>query len=236
MKRLILIFLSTCVVIGLVGGYFFLRGLWNTRPRSTRLGVFFNDPQGHADWVVKAGSRCGDAPLIFPTDGYIGFLWDDSWRLGQRHQGLDIFSPTLKPGLTGVVAAYDGYLTRMPDWKSTVIIRVPQDPLQPGRQVWMYYTHLAYAQGNELIAPEFPAGTGEVFVKAGTLLGYQGNYSGTPDNPTGTHLHFSIVQDDGEGKFLNELEIGNTVDPSPYFNLALNAPSSDGGVTLCSEE
>ncbi len=235
MKRLILIFLAACVVIGLVGGYFLLGGMIKTRPRSARLGEFFTDPQGHASWVVPAGSRCGDAPLIFPTDGYIGFLWGDSWRPGHQHQGLDIFSPALTPGQTPVIAAYDGYLTRLPEWKSTVIIRVPQDPLQPDRQVWMYYTHMADAQGNELIAPEYPAGTTEVFVKAGTRLGYQGNFSGTPDNPTGTHLHFSIVLDNGEGKFRNELDINNTVDPSPYFNMRLNAANSDGAVTLCPE-
>ena len=55
-------------------------------------------------------------------------------------------------------------------------------------------------------------------MSAGTFLGYQGNFSGTPGNPTGVHLHFSIVMDDGEGGFLNELKIRNTLDPSPYFN------------------
>jgi len=235
MKRMIGWFLAACLVIGLVGGYFFLRGMRQTSPRSLRLGEYFSDPQAHSDWVVAAGARCGDAPLIFPTDGYIGFLWGDSWRPGQQHQGLDIFSPTLTTNQTPVIAAYDGYLTRMPDWKSTVIIRVPEDPLQPGRQIWMYYTHMADEQGNTFISPDFPAGTNDAFVKAGTLLGYQGNFSGTPDNPTGTHLHFSIVLDDGAGKFLNELEIGNTIDPSPYFKMNLNAATSDGVVVLCEE-
>ena len=46
-------------------------------------------------------------------------------------------------------------------------------------------------------------------IDAGTFLGYQGNYSGDPNNPTGVHLHFSIVKDDGLGYFRNELEIQN---------------------------
>jgi hypothetical protein len=46
-------------------------------------------------------------------------------------------------------------------------------------------------------------------------------------------LHFSIVLDDGQGKFRNELDINNTLDPSPYLGLALNARTSDGGVILC---
>jgi hypothetical protein len=55
------------------------------------------------------------------------------------------------------------------------------------------------------------------------LLGYQGNYSGDTTNPTGMHLHFSIVLDDGRGRFLNELDIGNTLDPSPYLGIEVNA-------------
>ncbi len=58
---------------------------------------------------------------------------------------------------------------------------------------------------------------------AGTLLGYQGNYSADPNNPVGMHLHFSIVLDDGLGKFRNELEIANTLDPSPYLGVEVNA-------------
>ena len=77
------------------------------------------------------------------------------------------------------------------------------------------------------ISAQFPPGTSEVFVKAGTLLGYQGNYSGTAYNPVGVHLHFSIVKDNGKGSFLNELEIENTLDPSPYFGLRLNAKENE---------
>ncbi len=73
----------------------------------------------------------------------------------------------------------------------------------------------------------------EVFVPAGTLLGYQGNYSGDPNNPTGVHLHFSIVRDDGGGEFLNELKIANTLDPSPYFNMPLNASTNRDKIPVC---
>jgi len=84
-----------------------------------------------------------------------------------------------------------------------------------------------------LISPEFPPGTVEQFVEAGRLLGYQGNYSGANGNPTGVHLHFSLVKDDGEGKFLNELEIDNTIDPSPYFNLRVNAKDTPQDIPVC---
>ncbi len=156
-----------------------------------------------------------------PTDGLVGYLWDDSFKIGHRHQGIDIFAGT-DAGVTPVYAAYDGYLTRQSDWKSTIIIRIPSDPLEPGRQIWIYYTHLADANGNSLINVDFPPGSSEVPVKAGMPLGFQGNYSGTPGSPVGVHLHFSIVKDDGNGRYLNELEINNTLDPSPYFGLTLN--------------
>jgi murein DD-endopeptidase MepM/ murein hydrolase activator NlpD len=178
-------------------------------------------------------TRCSDdTPFLFPTEGYIGFLWDDSFRPGHRHQGIDIFSK-LPSGETPVYAAYSGYLTRLTDWKSSLIIRIPADPLQPTRQIWTYYTHLADEQGNSYILSEFPPGTQEKYVEEGTLLGYQGNYSGTPGNPVGIHLHFSIVMDDETGTFKNELKFQNTLDPSPYFDLPLNANTNQDIIPLC---
>lgn len=233
MKKLLLAGLAFVVIVGGVFGFVLFRRMLNTSPRRARLGAWFTDPAAQAAWSVPAKSRCGDAPLIFPTAGYIGFVWDDSWRPGHRHQGIDVFGPDLEPGATPVYAAYDGYLTRLPDWKSTVIVRVPDDPLQPGRQIWMYYTHMADKQGSAFISSDFPAGTSEKPVKAGTLLGYQGNYSGSPDNPTGVHLHFSIVLDNGQGSFRNELDIANTLDPSPYLGLALNANTARGALAVC---
>lgn len=200
--------------------------------RGERLTQFLNAPSDHADWMVKAGQRCGQAPFSMPTDGYIGFIWDDSFRPGHRHSGIDVFGGG-PPGETPVYAAADGYLTRLPEWKSSLIIRIPEDPLQPGQTIWTYYTHIAQPDGTSLIAADFPPGTQEVYVTAGTLLGYQGNFSGTPGVPTGVHLHFSIVRDDGQGKFLNELEIDNTLDPSPYLGLNLNAHTQNGEIPLC---
>ncbi len=201
--------------------------------RSSKVVQFLRNPEEHTDWAVKAQSRCQDAPFLLPTDGLIGYLWGDSFRIGKHHQGIDIFGGT-EAGITPVYAAYDGYLTRLPDWKSSLIIRIPDDPLQPGRQIWTYYTHMADKNGKSYIAADFPPGTSEVFVKAGTLLGYQGNYSGSANNPVGVHLHFSIVLSDSEGNFENELEIGNTLDPSPYFNLPLNGKENKDIIPVCS--
>jgi peptidoglycan LD-endopeptidase LytH len=203
--------------------------------RSKRVITWIRNPQSHPEWVVHSKTRCaGTTPFLFPTDGYIGFLWDDSFRPGHRHQGIDIFTD-LKTGETPVYAAYDGYLTRLPDWKASLILRIPEDPLSPQRQIWIYYTHLADSRGNSYILDDFPPGTNNVFVEEGTLLGYQGNYSGTPGNPTGIHLHFSIVKDDGQGSFLNELKIPNTLDPSAYFDLPLNGNLNKNEIPVCKQ-
>ena len=205
------------------------------RPNAARLLAFrtwINDPASHPDWKLSAGTQCGTGPFLFPTDGFVGFLWGDSFRPGHAHQGLDIFAGT-EVGVTKVISAYPGYLTRQSNWKSALIVRVPSDPLEPNRQIWLYYTHMADQNGNSFISEEFPAGTFEKYVEAGVFLGYQGNYSGDPSNPVGVHLHFSIVEDDGIGQFKNETEIRNTYDPSPYLGLPVNGYENRSEVPVC---
>ncbi len=228
------------LILALLLGFGSLAYLLYTRlspvaTRLVRLRQYWSGPLAHQDWAVHAGERCGEAPFLMPTDGLIGFVWGDSFRPGKVHQGLDIFGPTGPDGLgeTPVVAAYDGYLTRLPTWRSALIIRIPQDPLQPERQIWLYYTHMADSSGNSFISPEFPPGTTQAFVPAGALLGHQGNYSGDTDSPVGMHLHFSIVRDDGRGRFLDERDIRNTLDPSPYLGVEVNADRLGDRIPIC---
>jgi hypothetical protein len=47
------------------------------------------------------------------------------------------------------------------------------------------------------------------------------------------HLHFSIVLGDGQGSFRNELEIENTLDPSPYLGLEVNASAAGSMPPAC---
>lgn len=224
--------IGALVILLAVAGYFSFRWLRVRSPRGMRLGEWFTNKEEHADWALKAGDRCDGAAFLIPTDGYVGFIWGDSFRPGHRHQGIDIFGGETA-GVAPVYAAYAGYLTRLPDWKASLIIRIPEDPLQPNRQIWTYYTHMADRDGSSYIVDDFPPGTAEVHIEAGRLLGYQGNYSGDPFNPTGVHLHFSIVRDDGTGSFRNELEFDNTLDPSPYLQLALNAKQNRDQIVAC---
>jgi murein DD-endopeptidase MepM/ murein hydrolase activator NlpD len=229
--RHIIAFLIILLAI-IATAYFLYRYLSPKGNRTQTVLAFIRNPDPKSALIQSALSRCGDAPFIMPSTGMIGFIWDDSFRPGHRHQGIDIFSGQ-DVGKTPIYSAYDGYLTRLSDWKSSVIIRIPSDPLEPGRQIWIYYTHMADALGNSLIIDRFPRGTSEEFIPAGTMLGFMGNYSGNSGAPTGIHLHFSIVMDDGEGMFLNELEIQNTLDPSPYFGLALNANHNKNEIPVC---
>ena len=114
---------------------------------------FLNDPhsQSFVQWatggpadrealVTVQRETCPAAPFILPADGFIGLLYEDPrspYSARDPHQGIDIFSNS-EPGITPVYAAYDGYVTREESWRSTLIMRVPQDPLRPERQIWFY--------------------------------------------------------------------------------------------------
>jgi hypothetical protein len=224
--------LMILLAAGLTAAYFAYRWWQGDGQRHALVWEYLRDPAAHPDWVARANSRCEGAPFVFPTDGYIGYLWGDAFKPWQRHQGIDVFGD--QPlGKTPVYSAHDGYLTRLTDWKSAVIVRVPDDPLMPGREIWLYYAHMADPQGNSFIDSEFPPGTHEKPVLAGQPLGFQGNYSGDPANPTGVHLHFSIVRSDGKGGFRDETEIANTLDPTPYFRMALNVEGGGYGPPRC---
>ena len=227
-RWIFLLLLAALLLVLAMGALFYWQP--STTPQLLRLRAWFANPADHADWSITAGERCGDAPMLLPTSGYIGFGWDDSFRRGHRHSGLDIFSPDGATNRTPVVAAYDGYLTREVGWKSTVILRHPDFPavdglgIAPGEQIWTYYTHMAARDGSaSFVAAAFPPGTRERFVPAGTLLGYQGNWGGSRWQFTGLHLHFSVVKSNADGSYADERVIENTYAPNPLLGLTQRA-------------
>lgn len=195
------------------------------------------DSSERADLITTQQDACPGAPFILPTDGFIGLLYEDPrgpYSKSNPHQGIDIFSEG-EPGTVPVYAAYDGYVTRDANWRSALILRVPEDPLRAGNQIWLYYAHMADREGNSFIEPAFPPGTSELFVEQGTLLGYTGDYNGNSARSIWVHLHFSIVMDDGNGRYLNELAFENSLDPSPYLGISLNYQCTTS-VTGCSSQ
>ncbi|MGB0387542.1 MAG: M23 family metallopeptidase [Ardenticatenaceae bacterium] len=229
--------LLSVVLLGLVMALAF----WYIRPlrmkRISGIREWFRDPTAHQAWQVHIGERCGEAPMIIPTTGYIGVGWGDGFSPFYQHTGYDIFSPDGADNVTPIVAAYDGYLTREANWRSAVIIRHPDFPtpvdgvdLVDGEQIWTYYTHMASTDGEtSYVAAEFPQGTREKFVEAGTILGYQGTWSGNPTSPTGLHLHFSVVTSTPDGAYANETTIRNTYDPALFLGLE----ADEDGILSC---
>ncbi|NLE92643.1 MAG: M23 family metallopeptidase, partial [Chloroflexi bacterium] len=88
--------------------------------RNKNVMAFLRAPEKHPEYVLDALSRCGEAPFLLPSRGFVGYLWDDSFRLFHRHQGIDIFAGT-EAGKTPVYAPYDGFLTREEGWHSSLI-------------------------------------------------------------------------------------------------------------------
>ena len=129
MKNSMRLLLSFLIVAGITIIYFVYRFISQSgnSGRDIKVLQWIRNSEDHTEWAIQSGTQCQDAPFIFPTDGFIGYLWDDSFRPGHHHQGIDIFGGEAS-GVVPVIAAYDGYLTRLPDWKSTVIIRIPNDP------------------------------------------------------------------------------------------------------------
>ena len=224
-KWIIRLVVAALVLIGAFILYVFV-GSRGVRERIGRIGTFMDSPATYPNWQIKGGERCGDAPMLMPTDGFIGVRWNDGLAPIYQHTGFDIFGPDGDDNITPIYAVYDGYLTREENWRSAVIIRHPDFDELPelvgDNQIWTYYTHLASQDGEtSFISEEFPRGTREKFVEAGTLLGYQGSWAGTTERMMTRHLHLSIVKTDQNGNYLNETEIANTLDPTPFLGLSV---------------
>ena len=183
-----------------------LRGrLGGTSPTAQTLRAWFQSPEARPTLISRLSAPCPNAPFLLPSTGFVGFLYGDPtapYTPLAPHTGIDIFGDGAV-GTVPVYAAYDGYLTRLPEWRSSLIIRHPNDPLQPDRQIWTYYTHMASENGAQsYIVDDFPPATSEKFVRRGTLLGYQGLYSGAAYR-IGLHVHFSVVLSEPDGSFRN---------------------------------
>lgn len=131
--------------------------------------------------------------LGFPVSGSkakTGSYWGDARDGGRRnHEGIDIFAPRKTP----VVAAADGYVTRVAEGGIG------------GKTVWMraskHNIHLYYAHLDEQHVSDGQS------VKTGDTLGTVGNTGNAKFTPP--HLHFGVYTS------------GGPIDPLPFVNPAI---------------
>ena len=234
-RRMISIVLSLALVVIIAAGVFLFQWWFVRSDSNDMIGQFLRSPEANRNLETGVFTQCPGAPFIIPSEGFIGLLWRDDaapYTPLHRHTGIDIFAG-IPEGEAPIYAVYDGWLTRLDDWKSTVIIR-HNDPLQEGRTIWTYYTHMASRSGVSYIVDDYPQGTYGVPIRQGTLIGYQGAYS--PQYPVAVHLHLSIVTSEPDGSFRNEAVLENTLNPSPYFGMDVNADSNTARPVQCLQD
>lgn len=242
-KRRWIIILPLVALLAVGGLYLAYRGARRVageilrHDRNDALNAWFSDPASRPALATEFSEPCPGYPFLVPSAGLVGGLpWNAAYgpyTVLNPHPGIDIFGLGA-PGTIPIYAAYDGELTREEGWRSAVIIR-HADPLQPGRTIWTYYTHMADLSGEQsYIVDRFPPGSENIPVRQGELIGYQGVYNGGLTAPrVGLHLHFSIVTSDLLGRYKNEAVFENTLDPTPYLGLALNDPPSAAFPLAC---
>jgi hypothetical protein len=168
----------------------------------------------HERILTKSVESCPGAPWRLPSDGSLGVRSTD----GQVH-----FLGQGKEGSIPVYAVADGSLTRLRGWVDAVAV-LHEDPLRAGKKVWAVYGGMAAANSTDsFIVEDFPAGSRDIPVQSGQLLGYQGTWSGTPLWRTWIHTSFAITQAAQNEVFSKTLTLPNILDPVPYLGLSLRA-------------
>ena len=134
---------------------------------------------------------CPDAPWQIPSEANLGMFWYNRQLLlmGAGHNGQ-----------VPVYAVADGMLYQFPEWQASVAIQ-HDDPFNPGQKIWSFYGGLAPAFSTEenFILDHF-IGLKEVPVRAGDLIGYQGQWLGATQQ-TWVHTRFAILPAEKDGQF-----------------------------------
>ena len=176
--------------------------------------------------ITQGTDACPGVAWRLPSDATIGVQWRDG--------GLDFFGHG-NEGKVPVYAVADGLLTRRDDWVDSVAI-LHEDPLNPGQPVWSYYGSMVDANGTDsFVAEDFPAGSTNIPVEAGQLLGYQGTWSGTPLWPRWMHLHFAIILAEDEDEFPIETKAEDRINPATYLGLAIPIENNNSQPLRCGQ-
>src|SRR5688572_435012 len=160
----------------------------------------------------KSMDACPSGEWRLPTDGLFGIQW--------MKGGIDFFGRG-NAGKIPVYAVADGLLTRQPDWVDSVAI-LHDDPLHPEKKVWSFYGGMAAPNGTDTyVLSDFPAGTTNVPVQSGQLVGYQGAWSGNPPWPKWVHMSFAVIDSPEQNTFPEKVTPEITLDPVPYLGLTV---------------
>ncbi len=146
-------------------------------------------------------------PFQVPTKGIVGsvngFFGGQMYHLD--HLGIDIWTSNLNGGKlpdhkgNPVFAACNGVVVSYQEGNGGMTINcdlIPKDKgyKLPAYDVFTYYGHMGHAETKELY---FQVKIGDR-VKAGQLVGYQGDLSSFFPNMRNVHLHFSVFTGLGE--------------------------------------
>ena len=171
------------------------------------VAIVFSTPNSEAQTEsnVVGPYRCSDASLYFPATGIVGWKYRDPDgtdidAYGNRtlHTGVDIFGA----GGDGsaIYAPADGVVSRHPGGaNANIVLPGVTNVLTGTAGIELYLTHIRHS----LVANQT--------FKAGEVIAVQ----------EGQHLHFSV----GAFTGYDDREVGQTQDPSPYFNAQLSHPS-----------
>ncbi len=78
------LFFSILVVIVVIAAVYIVRMLHPSSVRAARIFAWIKNPTSQPGLAIEAGTRCGNAPFLFPTSGVAGYLWDESFQIGSR--------------------------------------------------------------------------------------------------------------------------------------------------------
>jgi LysM repeat protein len=146
--------------------------------------------------------RCADTSLYFPVSGLVGWTYRDPAATDTDasgnstvHTGVDVFAD--QGDGSPVFAPADGVVSRHPNSEGANLVLPGAINILTGEYgLELYITHIRHALAFD-----------QSF-RAGDLIGYQ----------LGDHIHLSV------GAFIgyDDRQLGETQDPSPYFNAALS--------------
>lgn len=159
--------------------------------KNFRADTLVFEPKNDEMDVFPENRSCPNSPWQIPSESDMGLFWYNRQLI------------LMGAGYTGEVPVHaiaDGMLYQFPQWKTAVAI-MHNNPFDPGRKIWSFYGDMApaYNADSAYIDSRFLGAEG-VPVKAGDLIGYQGQWLG-PSQSTWVHLRFALIPADSDGGF-----------------------------------